>query len=210
MCSSPRVRVGLPTRMRERLDARLVDEDARSSRAPRAACAWWCSSARTAARCMSRPYFGSNRRSPSARAEQDAQALLDVLLGVAPSPRPRRRRSCRNAAGKAPAGAEEARSSADHHRGRAHRGLRAADAGVARCAAPACRRSAPCRCRLGKGLTVGWWLFGGSEQACMSPATAAGMPPISTVAHARPGHACRRGCWCRRRARLLAWHAPTN
>lgn len=35
---------------------------------------------------------------------------------------------------------------------------------------------------LGKGLAVGWWALGGSEQTCMSPATAAGIPPISTVA----------------------------
>ena len=34
---------------------------------------------------------------------------------------------------------------------------------------------------MGKGLTVGWWPTGGSEQACRSPATAAGNPPIKTV-----------------------------
>jgi len=34
---------------------------------------------------------------------------------------------------------------------------------------------------IGKGLAVGWWAFGGSEQTCMSPATAAGIPPVKTV-----------------------------
>ena len=39
---------------------------------------------------------------------------------------------------------------------------------------------------LGKGLAVGWCAMGGSEHTCMSPTTAAGMPPISTVATPGP------------------------
>jgi hypothetical protein len=38
----------------------------------------------------------------------------------------------------------------------------------------------------GKGLDVGWCPDGGSEQTCRSPATAAGMLPISTVATPGP------------------------
>ena len=34
---------------------------------------------------------------------------------------------------------------------------------------------------IGNALAVGWWAMGGSEQMCMSPATLAGIPPISTV-----------------------------
>ena len=38
----------------------------------------------------------------------------------------------------------------------------------------------------GKMLAVGWWLTGGSTQTWVSPATAAGLPPISTVATPGP------------------------
>jgi hypothetical protein len=34
---------------------------------------------------------------------------------------------------------------------------------------------------LGKTLTVGWCAFGGKEQTWVSPATAAGLPPTSTL-----------------------------
>lgn len=34
---------------------------------------------------------------------------------------------------------------------------------------------------IGNGLDVGWCALGGSTHTCVSPATAAGMPPIITV-----------------------------
>jgi hypothetical protein len=39
---------------------------------------------------------------------------------------------------------------------------------------------------IGNGLTVGWCPDGGSEQVWVSPITAAGIPPMSTVAAPGP------------------------
>ena len=158
--------------------------------------------------------LGIRKRSPGAVPNRMRRlAWMSSSSEVISTPRPLQRELGR----KAPPRAEErgrrllgssvpwqvSLRSSDDHRGLAHRRHGAAAGRCRSCAAPADRRSdrgAARRERAHRGL-VG---DGRQRATCMSPATAAGMPPISTVATPGPGWS-RRGSWCRRLGLRGAW-----